>query len=181
MLEKAKEGIKKTLHHLDSEFSRIQLGRANPNLVEWVLVEQYGMSQPLKNCASVNILDNQTLSIQPWDRGVIHSIAKAITDAGLGLNPQTMADSVLIRIPLLTEERRRETTKIAKRMSEEAKIGVRNVRQDTLKEVKKAEDDDEISEDELKVYEKDLQKMVDDANKKIDEMTKKKEEDIMKV
>jgi len=92
-----------------------------------------------------------------------------------------MADSVLIRIPALTEERRKETTKIAKRMSEEAKIGVRNVRQESLKEIKKAEDDDEISEDDVKMYEKDLQKMVDDANKKIDEMTKKKEEDIMKI
>jgi len=92
-----------------------------------------------------------------------------------------MADSVLIRIPALTEERRKETTKIAKRMSEEAKIGVRNVRQESLKEIKKAEDDDEISEDDVKMYEKDLQKMVDDDNKKIDEMTKKKEEDIMKI
>lgn len=181
MLEKTSEKIKKALHHLEAEFSKLQLGRANPSLVEEVLVEQYGMSQPLKNCTSVNILDNQTLSIQPWDKGVIHNIAKAITDAGLGLNPQTMADSVLIKIPPLTEERRRETTKIAKKMSEEAKIGVRNARHDALKELKSEEDAWNLSEDDVKMYEKDLQKMVDDANKKIDEMTKKKEEDIMKV
>jgi ribosome recycling factor len=92
-----------------------------------------------------------------------------------------MADSVLIRIPPLTEERRKETTKIAKRMSEDAKVGIRNMRQETLKDIKKAEENDELSEDDVKMYEKDLQKMVDDANKKIDEMTKKKEEDIMKV
>lgn len=181
MLEKAQEWVKKALHHLEAEFSKLQLGRANPNLVEGVLVEQYGMTQPVKNCASVNILDNQTLSIQPWDRGLIHSIAKAITEAWLWLNPQTMADSVLIRIPPLTEERRKETTKIAKRMSEDAKVGIRNMRQETLKDIKKGEENDELSEDDVKMYEKDLQKMVDDANKKIDEMTKKKEEDIMKI
>ena len=181
MLEKTSEKIKKALHHLEMEFSKIQIGRANPSLVEGVLVEQYGMNQPLKNCASVNILDNQTLSIQPWDKSIIHNIAKAISDAWLGLNPQTMAENVLIKIPPLTEERRIETTKLAKKMSEEAKIGVRNARHDAVKEIKWEEDAGNLSEDDVKAKEKELQKMVDEANKEIDEMTKKKEEDIMKV
>ncbi|EFK96435.1 Ribosome recycling factor (Ribosome-releasing factor) (RRF) [sediment metagenome] len=92
-----------------------------------------------------------------------------------------MADSVMIKIPPLTEERRKDTVKIAKKMAEDAKVSVRTVRQDILKELKKAEDDGEISEDDLKTYEKDLQKLVDDTNKHIDEMTKKKETDIMKI
>lgn len=181
MLEKASEWLKKALHHLDIEFSKLQLGRANPSLVEGILVEQYGAIGPIKNCASVNVLDNQTLSIQPWDRSLVHALAKAITESGLWLNPQSMADSVMIRIPALTEERRKDAAKIAKKMAEDAKVWVRNVRQDILKEIKKGEDDGELSEDDVASYEKDLQKMVDDTNKQIDEMTKKKEADIMKV
>jgi len=181
MLDKAKEGIQKSIRHLDVEFSKLQLGRANPNLVEDIMVEQYGIPTPLKNMASVSCLDAQTLSIKPYDKTAIWAIAKAITDSGLGLNPQTMADSVMIKIPALTEERRLDLTKVAKKIAEEAKVWVRNARQDSLKAIKKAKDDKEISEDEEKNLEKDLQKLVDDANKKIEEHLKKKQEDIMKI
>ncbi|MBS9775083.1 ribosome recycling factor [Candidatus Gracilibacteria bacterium] len=181
MLDKAKQSIEKSLHHLDSEFAKLQLGRANPAMVEGVMVDQYGSMQPVKNIASVSNLDAQTLNIKPWDKSAVHSIAKAITDSGLGLNPQTMADSVMIKVPPLTEERRKEVAKYAKTLAEEAKISVRNGRQDTLKDIKKADDNDELSEDEVKKYENDLQKIVDEANKKIDEKLKHKQEDIMKV
>ncbi len=90
MLHKAQEGIKKAIHHLETEYARLQLGRANPAMVEDIRVEQYGSLQPIKNCASINLLDNFTLTIQPWDKGSIHAIAKAISEAGLGLNPQAM-------------------------------------------------------------------------------------------
>lgn len=181
MLEKAKSGIEKSLHHLEVEFSKLQAGRANPAMIEDIRVDSYGSLTPIKNVASINILDSQTLSIVPWDRGQIHSIAKAITDAGVGLNPQTMADSVMIKIPLLTEDRRKDLCKIAKKFSEEAKVSVRNSRQDSLKDIKVGKDAKEITEDDVKNYETQLQKLVDDANKKIDESLKKKEEDIMKV
>lgn len=181
MLEKAQNWIEKAINHLEVEFSKLQAWRANPAMVEDVRVESYGSLQPIKNVASINILDNQTLSIVPWDRSVIHAIAKAITDSGIGLNPQTMADSVMIKIPLVTEERRKDLAKIAKKFAEEAKVSVRNARQDSLKDIKKAKDDKEITEDDVKAYETDLQKLVDDSNKKIDDLTKKKEEDIMKV
>jgi len=181
MLTKAKEGIEKSIKHLDNEFAKLQLGRANSSLVEDVKVEQYGSVQLLKNVSSVSILDPQTLSIKPWDRNIIWTIAKAINDSGLWLNPQSMADSVILKIPALTTERRTELTKIAKKMSEEAKIWVRNARQDSLKDIKKASDDKLISEDIVKQNETDLQKLIDEANKKIDETTKKKEADIMKV
>ena len=181
MLTKAKEGIEKAIHHLDVEYSKLQLGRANPVMVEGIMVEQYGSMQPLQNMAAVSNLDAQTLSIKPWDKTVIHAIAKAITDSGLWLNPQTMADSILIKVPALTEERRKEISKVAKNMAEDAKVWIRNARADSMKAIKKAEDDKEISEDERKKYEADLQKLIDDANKKVEEHYKAKSADIMKV
>lgn len=181
MLEKAQEGIKKAIHHLEMEFAKLQLGRANPAMVEDIRVEQYGSLQPIKNCASISLLDNFTLTIQPWDKTLLHAIAKAISDEGLGLNPQGMWDSVLIKVPLMTEEKRRDATKIAKNMAEEAKVGVRNARGESLKDIQSAEKAKTISEDVLKSEEKELQKLVDDANKKIDELYKKKETDIMKI
>jgi len=181
MLNKLKEGLKKTISHLDLEFSRIQMWVANPLLVEDVMIEQYGSLQPLKNSATVSVMDPQTLQIKPWDKSVIWAIAKAITASWKWLNPQTMADSVLIKIPQVTEERRREMTKVVKTLSEDAKIGIRNTRGDVMKDIKKAEDNKEISEDERKNLEADVQKEVTEANKIIDEKTKSKNEAIMKV
>lgn len=181
MLEKTKTWIEKALHHLELEFSKLQAGRANPAMIEDIRVDSYGSLTPIKNVASINIMDSQTLSIQPWDRSQIHSIAKAITDAWVGLNPQTMADSVMIKVPQVTEERRKDLCKIAKKFSEEAKVSIRNSRQESLKDIKVAKDGKEITEDDVKNYETQLQKLVDEANKKIDESLKKKEEDIMKV
>lgn len=181
MLTKAKEGIEKSIRHLELEFSKLQLWRANPALVEDVMVDQYGSLQPLKNMASVSTMDSQTLNIKPWDKTVLWTIAKAISDSGLGLNPQTMAESILIKIPALTEERRIELTKFAKKLSEEAKVWLRNARADSHKTIKNAQENKEISEDEAKDYENDLQKLVDEGNKRVDEHLKKKQEDIMKI
>ena len=181
MLTKVKEGIKKSINHLDLEFSKLQLGRANPALVEGIMIEQYWSMQSLKNVSSVTCMDSQTLNIKPWDKTILWSIAKSISDSWLGLNPQTMADGIMIKIPSLTEERRIELTKIAKKMTEEAKIWVRNARSDSLKDIKKSEDNKEISEDERKDLETDLQKIIDEANKSIDDHLKRKTEDIMKI
>ncbi len=181
MLEKAKEWIQKALHHLEIEFSRLQVGRANPAMVEDIMVEQYGSMWPIKNCAWLTLLDSQTISISPWDKSLVHKIAKAITESNIGLNPQTMADSIMIKVPPLTEERRKDTVKIAKNIAEEAKVWVRNARWDSHKVIGKAKEDKEISEDEASMYDKDLQKIVDEANKQIEEMLKKKEADIMKI
>lgn len=181
MLQEAQKDIDKAVHHLESEYGKMQLGRATPALVEDIRVEQYGSLQPIKNSASINILDAQTLSIAPWDKTLIHPIAKAITDAWVGLNPQTMADSVMIKIPALTEERRKELCKIVKKYAEEAKVSVRNIRADYHKQIKKQETDKEISEDMARDIENDLQKIIESANKAIDELSKKKEADTMKV
>lgn len=181
MLTKVQEGIKKAINHLEFEFWKLQLWRANPMLVEWIMVEQYGSMQSLKNIASVSCLDAQTLNIKPWDRSAVWPIAKAITESGLWLNPQSGADNIMIKIPTLTEDRRKELVKVAKKMAEEAKIWVRNARSDNLKSIKNAEDNKEISEDFRKDLELELQKIIDEANKNIDEHLKKKSEDIMKV
>jgi ribosome recycling factor len=181
MLNKAQEGLKKAVHHMDVEFSKIQMGRANPLLVEDVMIEQYGSLTPLKNVATVSCMDAQTLQIKPWDKSVINDIAKAITNSGKGLNPQNMADSVMIKIPPVTEERRKEMTKIVKNISEDAKVAVRNIRGDVMKDIKNAENGKEISEDERKDIEEKVQKEVNEANKSIEEKTKKKNEEVMKV
>lgn len=181
MLEKTKDWIAKALSHLEIEFSKLQAWRANPAMIEDIRIESYWSLQPIKNVANISVMDSQTLSIMPWDRSQIHAIAKAITESWIGLNPQTMADSVLIRVPAVTEERRKDLAKVAKKFGEDGKVSVRNARQESLKDIKKAKDEKTITEDDVKSYETDLQKMVDDANKKIEELTKKKEEDLMKV
>lgn len=178
MLEKAKSWIEKALTHLEIEFSKLQAGRANPAMVEDIRIDSYGSLTPIKNIASINIIDNQTLSIQPWDRSQVHSIAKAITDAWVGLNPQTMADSVLIRVPAVTQDRRKDLCKIAKKFSEDAKVSVRTARQDSLKDITNQKD---ISEDIIKEQKEKLEELIKKSNSKIEEMTKKKEEDIMRI
>lgn len=181
MLDKVKSWIEKTKKHLELEFGKIQIGRANPSLVEDILVENYWSLQPIKNSASVSVMDSQTLSIKAWDKSMLHKIAKAITEEWMWLNPQTMADWIIIKMPIPTQERRLELVKYAKKLTEEAKVWIRNARQDSLKEIKKAEDDKLLSEDQAKDYGDDLQKIVDEANKLMDLLLKKKEEEIMKI
>lgn len=181
MLEKLQQGIEKSIKHLEWEFAKLQLGRANPAMIESILVEQYWNFQPLQNLSSISNLDAQTLSIKPWDKTVIHAIAKAITESHLGLNPQVMADSVLIKVPPLTEERRKEVVKIVKTLADDAKVAIRVARQENVKIIKKAEDEKEISENQKRDYENELQKIVDDGNKKIEEKYKQKETEIMKI
>ena len=141
----------------------------------------YGSSQALRNVAAVSTLDAQTISITPWDKSVIRDIEKGITDANLGLNPTNNGESILINIPTLTEERRRDLVKVSGRMTEEAKVSIRTVRQDYKKKVETAKAGKTISEDEAKAYEADLQKGVDIVMKEIEAIEKKKSEDIMKV
>lgn len=181
ILHGANELMIKAVSHLKDEFSRLQVGRASASLVEEVRVDAYGSLQPLKSVASVSVPDAKTIQIQPWDRGLLTAIDKGIQMANLGLTPNNDGVVIRINIPPLTEERRKELVKVVGRYSEEAKIGVRNVRQDvnnTLNAMKKAS---EITEDELHGAMKELQVHVDHANKEIDEMAKKKEQDIMTV
>lgn len=172
--------LERVFVHLHDEFAKLQVGRANPAMVEGILVEAYGSRQALKNCASVSTLDAQTLSIQPWDRGLLRDIARGITDSGIGLNPQDNGESITIRVPAITEERRRELAKFAKKLAEDAKVSIRTIRQDALKKVKQQQDAG-MGEDIAKREETEIQKHVDAAVKKVDETTAHKEAEIMKV
>lgn len=179
MLHTLTSDLEKAEQHLHDEFAKLQVGRANPAIVESITVMAYGSAQPLRNIASVGTLDAQTISIQPWDKSVLRDISKAINDANIGLNPQDNGESVLIRIPALTEERRRDLAKLAKKLAEDGKVVVRNIRQDYLKKIKAQ--DESVSEDIVKQQEKDLQKSIDEAIALVDKMTKHKEEEIIKI
>jgi ribosome recycling factor len=173
--------LQKVEDHLLSEFSKLQVGRANPAIVEGIFISVYGSMQSLRSVASVSVMDAQTITIQPWDKSLIRDIDRAITEANLGLNPQNNGESIMIKIPTLTEERRKDLIKIAKRLFEESKIALRNTRADAMKKIKAAETAKTIGEDVAKWYETDLQKQIDVCSGKLEVHMSKKEVDIMKV
>ena len=178
---KAVAEFEKALQHLKAEYSRLQLGRANASLVENILVDAYGSSQPIKAVAGISIPDPRTIQIQPWDKGNLGPMEKGSLASGIGLNPVNDGMVVRISIPALTEERRAELTKVVHKLAEEAKISVRTARQDAHKQFKQAKDDGEATEDDIKDGEKHLQGKVDEYNKKIDETAQAKEKDIMTI
>lgn len=173
--------FEKTLSHLNDEFSRLQVGRANPSLVEGVLVEAYGSTQPLKNLANIGVPDSKTLQVQPWDKSIMGAIEKAILQANLGLNPVNNGVALLINIPSLTEERRRDLVKVVHQLAEEARISIRNARQVAHAKFKSMAHDKEITEDEATGAEKRLQIKVDEYNGKISGAAKSKEDAVMTV
>ncbi|MBI5754228.1 ribosome recycling factor [Candidatus Peregrinibacteria bacterium] len=180
-LNVASQEFEKAVNHLKDEFNRLQLGRANPAMVENVHVEIYGSIQPIKAVASISVPEPRTLVIAPWDRSVLAAIEKGIVGSGLGLNPVNDGIVVRINIPPLTEERRRDLTKVVKKLSEEARISVRTARHDAHDLLKGMEAKSEITEDDLRTSVKKLQDNVDAMNKRIDELAKQKEQDVMTV
>jgi ribosome recycling factor len=181
VIKHLEENLKKALDHLKTEYAHLQIGRASSALVERVFVEAYGVMQPLKAIANISVPDAKTIQIQPWDRGTLQTIEKAIILAELGLNPQNDGIVIRLNIPALTEDRRRELTKIVSKMAEETKISVRNLRHESMEQIKKMQKDSTITEDQLKHGEKKIQEVVDQINKDIESSAKDKEQDIMKV
>lgn len=177
-LQNFQSHLRSTIEHLKAEFARLQTGRASAALVENVLVEAYGQTQPLKAVAGISIADAQTITVQPWDRAVMADVEKALIRADLGTSP--VNDGVMIRInlPPMTEERRLQLVKVVKELAEEARIAIRQQRKEVHTNAKK---DSGRSEDEHKTFEDAVQKDVDAANKEIGELAEKKEEDVMKV
>lgn len=175
----ANKDFEKALDHLRDEFSRLQVGRANPSLVENIPVDVYGVTQSVKSVASISVPDPRTLMIQPWDKSNLVPIEKGIVGVGIGLNPVNDGNVIRISIPPLTEERRTELTKHVKTLAENARITVRNARQDAHNQFKQLKTKSEITEDDLRDADKKLQDKVDDMNKKIDEFSKAKEQDVM--
>jgi len=173
--------MKKVIEHLKTEFSHLQIGRASASLVEGVQVEVYGSHQPLKAVAHISVPDAKTIQIQPWDKGTLQAIEKGIQMANLGLTPSNDGIVIRINIPPLTEERRRDLTKVVHKLAEEARISVRHARQAVMDKIKGQEKAKEISEDISKGMEKKLQEKVDAINQDIEMLAKGKEADVMKV
>jgi ribosome recycling factor len=180
VLDNARSGMEKAISHLEVELQKVRAGKANPVMLENVLVDYYGSKVPISNTASVNSQDSRTLVIQPWEKGMLTPIEKAIQQANLGFNPQN--DGVIIRIvvPPLTEERRIQLTKTAKGLGEDAKVGVRNIRKDAMEQVKKLIKDG-LPEDEGKGAETQIQQLTDSHVQKIDTHIGQKEKEIMTV
>jgi ribosome recycling factor len=180
VLNNAKSSMEKAISHLEVELQKVRAGKANPVMLENVMVDYYGSKVPISNTASVNTQDSRTLIIQPWEKGMLTPIEKAIQQANLGLNPQN--DGVIIRImvPPLTEERRKDLTKAAKSLGEDAKVGVRNIRKEAMEQIKKLQKDG-LPEDEAKGGETQIQQLTDTHVQKIDKHIEQKEKEIMTV
>ncbi len=180
ILDEVREQMAASIKHLEKELLKVRAGRANPAMLEGVYVEYYGAPTPLNQVANVGTPDARTLSVQPWEKTLIPDIEKAIINANLGLNPQNNGEIVMINIPVLTEERRKELVKKARTEGEEARIGIRNARKDGNDMLKKLADDG-VSEDIIKDGEAEVQKITDGYNKNIENILEKKETEIMHV
>jgi len=180
ILDSTKESMDGSLSHLEKEFLNIRAGKASPAMLGGVKVDYYGSATPLSQVANINTPDARTLTVTPWEKGMLQPIEKAIMIANLGFNPMNNGDNIIINIPALTEERRKDLVKQAKAEAEDAKIGVRNARKDANNDIKKLEKDG-LSEDVCKNAETDVQSLTDSYIKKIDELLAIKEAEIMKV
>lgn len=177
VIETCREGMDSAISHLEKQLLNIRAGKANPAMLGSVMVDYYGSQTPLSQVANVATPDARTLTITPWEKAMITEIEKGIMYANLGLNPMNNGESVIINVPALTEERRKDLAKQAKAEGEEAKIGVRNDRKTAMNDLKKLD----LSEDMLKISEEDVQKMTDKYISKIDSIINVKEAEIMKV
>ena len=164
-----------------TNLTKIRTGRANPALLDSVHVDYYGSSLPISQVANVSLLDARTISIQPWEKGMGPKIEKAIRESDLGLNPSSMGDLIRVPMPAMTEERRRELTKVVRGEGESAKVAARNLRRDANEAVKKLVKDKLASEDDHKRAEADIQKVTDRHIAAIDQLVAGKEQDIMAV
>lgn len=173
--------IEKAFSHLKSEYAALQIGRASAALVEEIQVESYGAHVPLRNTANISCPDVKTVKIEPWDKGLVGEIEKVLRTSSININPQNMGDYILLPIPPLTEERRKQIVKLVYEMSEHTKISVRQARQDAIKDLKRQKNDKEISEDDFKKREKQVQEKIDQINKEIDVLTNQKEKEILTV
>jgi ribosome recycling factor len=180
ILDSTEESMIGSIAHLEKEFLNIRAGKASPQMLGSVFVDYYGSQTPLSQVSNVNVPDARTITIQPYEKSMLQPIEKAIMIANIGFNPMNNGDMIIINVPALTEERRRELVKQAKAEAEDAKIGIRNARKDANTEIKKLEKEG-TSEDICKTAEDDVQKLTDAFIRKIEEHLVIKEAEIMKV
>lgn len=177
-LDEARELMNKAIAHVGSELSKIRAGKANPAMLDGVQVSYYGTMSPINQVASLTTPDARTIFIKPWEKGLIPEIEKSIINANLGLTPQNDGQQVIINIPMLTEERRKQLVKQVGHEVEQGRISVRTIRKDTNEHLKKLKG---VSEDDVKNAEETVQKFTDEFIGKIDALMKKKESEIMTV
>jgi len=180
-IEKYKAEFEGCFQHLKDEFKTLRIGRATPGLLDNILVDAYGSKMPLNQLASITVPDARTLLISPWDRTVAKDIEKAITYANLGFTPISKGDTIMITMPPLSEENRKDMVKVVLKKSEEAKVSARNVRDKVKIEIKKAEDSKVLTEDDYYIYVKELDEYTQDFNTKVKVLSEEKEKEIMKV
>ncbi len=171
----------KTIEVLKSDFATVRAGRANPSVLDKITVEHYGSTMYINQLASISVPEPRMLAIQPWDASATKAIEKAIQASDLGINPQNDGKIIRLTFPQLTEERRKELSKSVKKMGEDAKIAVRNIRRDAVDTFKNQKKKSEITEDDLKDLEKEIQDATDKYCKEIDNETAKKEKELMEL
>ena len=172
-----KSKMNKVIENLDSRFTTVRAGRANPNILNGIMVEYYGAMTPIQNLANVSVPEARQLNIKPFDKSCLKNIEKALFAANLGMAPTNNGEIIILTIPELTEETRKNYVKQASQMAEEARIALRTIRQDENTKIKKSE----YSENEEKIYLNSVQKLVDEYNKIIDDKYKEKEQELLKI
>ena len=177
----AEAKMAKSIESFKSELQKIRTGRAHPGILDQVQVDYYGSMVPISQVANVTLLDARTISVQPWEKGMGAKIEKAIRESDLGLNPASQGDLIRVPMPALTEERRKDLTKVVKNAGEDAKVAVRNVRRDANEQAKKLQKDKTITEDDERRSEADVQKLTDRVISDIDKLIASKEQEILAV
>src|SRR5882757_320540 len=180
ILEEAQENMQKALNHLESELVRIRAGKANPQMLEGLTVDYYGSPTVLNQVGNVSVLDSRTLTIQPWEKNMLQPIERAIINANLGVTPQNDGNIIRLFMPPLTEERRKEFVKRANGEGEQSKVAIRNIRRDSIEQIKKLQKDG-LSEDEAKDAEKEIQDITDKHTVMVEKHLAAKEKEIMSV
>ncbi|HAT59816.1 MAG TPA: ribosome recycling factor [Opitutae bacterium] len=175
------EGVEKATEYAAHEFSAVNTGKANPHMVEGIMVEAYGSTMPIRDMAAISTPDNRTIAITPWDKGTLKAIEKAIQTSNIGITPAIMGDIIRLPLPELTGDRRQELVKLVGKHAEAARVGVRKARHDAMDAIKKLQKDGEISEDNLKRCEKEIQTGTDNGIKKINDLLAAKEKDLLTV
>lgn len=181
IINDTKTKMRKSIDSLSRELANISAGRANSNLLNGVTVDYYGAPTPIQQLASINVPEARLLVISPYDKTSVANIEKAINAANLGVNPSSDGEVIRISVPALTEERRKELVKEVKKIGEDSKVAVRNVRRDSNDELKKQEKNGDITEDDLRTQTNEVQKITDDSINDIDKLLEEKEQDIMSV
>jgi ribosome recycling factor len=179
-IEQAEQQMKKAIQHLEAELIKIRAGRANPNMLDGIVIDYYGNPTPIQQVGNISVTDARTLTIQPWEKNMLQPIERAIINSNIGLTPQNDGNLIRLFLPPLTEERRKEFVKRANGEGEQSKVAIRSIRRDTIEHIKKLQKDG-LSEDAVKDSEKEVQTLTDNFIRQIDKHLESKEKEIMSV